>query len=434
MPTIKVAVIGAASTVYGPSILAQALLEQKLTDLHLSLFDPDQAVAGALAATGQRIARETHLATTITAEATQAAAIDGADFVINAAGRDLRRRFAMDIEIAKRFLPDHLITEFGGIAGISYSLRQIALVQDLCGDIRRLCPKAKLLNVANPLPRVCQAAREESVETVGFCSAAQETYSRLWQLFFDEPLAYPWTKAREAWQLVMGGTNHFTWLVAMIDRATRKDLLPQLAAKIAAGGSVFAPRAEKLFHETGVLLFPSDNHTTDFLPPDATATDRTITTGSTPEEHQGRLDLLSAIAAGTSPYEPLFTHNAWERPMDLIAALAFGKTATFDGLNLPNRAQSLIPQLPGGIYVEVPATADYAGIRPRAINLPAGVVPYAFSAAKVSDAIVKAARKHSKELLAEAVERDPTILDKSCGRAALDACIAAHSDILPVYD
>jgi alpha-galactosidase/6-phospho-beta-glucosidase family protein len=219
----------------------------------------------------------------------------------------------------------------------------------------------------------------------------------------------------------------------MIDRATRKDLLPALAAKLAAGGSVYAPRAEKLFRETGVLPFPNDNHTTDFLPPDSTATDRTTTAGSTPEEHQARLELLTAVAAGTSPYGPLFSHHAWERPMDLVAALAFGKTATFDALNLPNRSQSLIPQLPGGIYVEVPATADYAGIRPRAINLPAGAVPYAFSAAKLSDAIVKAARKHSKELLAEAVERDPTILDKSCGRAAIDACIAAHSDILPVY-
>jgi alpha-galactosidase/6-phospho-beta-glucosidase family protein len=119
--------------------------------------------------------------------------------------------------------------------------------------------------------------------------------------------------------------------------------------------------------------------------------------------------------------------------MDLVAALAFGKLASFDGLNLPNVSRELVPQAPAGVYVEVPASADSTGIKPRPVNVPGQVAAYVMSAAKVSDAIVAAARKRSKALLKTAVELDPTILDKSTGFAALEACIAAHSDILPVY-
>ena len=60
---MKIAVIGAGSYVFGPSVLAQTYLEQGLPDVHLALVDPDLETVELLAAVGRRMARERGLAT-----------------------------------------------------------------------------------------------------------------------------------------------------------------------------------------------------------------------------------------------------------------------------------------------------------------------------------------------------------------------------------
>src|SRR5688572_20592166 len=165
MPHLKIAVLGAGSYVFGPSVLKDAILEHRLDDVEIALVDPVRDVVEPLAAVGQRIAHETGVRATVTAYTDRAAALPGSDFVVCAAAREIKRRFARDCEIAARHDPTHVITEFGGIAGISYSLRQIALIEEICADIERHCPSAWLLDVANPLPRVCQAAHALGVKT-----------------------------------------------------------------------------------------------------------------------------------------------------------------------------------------------------------------------------------------------------------------------------
>ena len=148
--------------------------------------------------------------------------------MVCSAARQLHRRFEMDCAIVDRYLPGHLVTEFGGIAGISYSLRQIALIAEIAGDMRRLCPAAWLLVSSNPLPRVCQAAHALGIRTAGFCSVSLEGYSMLWHIWHGVHLAYPFTAARERWDATMAGLNHFVWVTALHDRATGEDLSAEL--------------------------------------------------------------------------------------------------------------------------------------------------------------------------------------------------------------
>jgi alpha-galactosidase len=101
------------------------------------------------------------------------------------------------------------------------------------------------------------------------------------------------------------------------------------------------------------------------------------------------------------------------------------------GLNLVNQGQ--LPQLPRQIFVETPATVDSTGVHPATFNLPDSLLPLLRRTALLNETIVRAARWSSQDLLDEAVELDPTILDKTAGRRALDQCLKAHADILPVY-
>jgi alpha-galactosidase len=432
MAHVKVAVIGAGSFVFGPSVLHDATLEHRLDGIELALVDVDGEVVELMAGVGRRMARDAGVKAAVTAHTDRAAALDGADFVICSAARQVIRRFQADCEIVDRLAPGHLVTEFGGVAGISYSLRQIALILEITADMRKRCPKAWLLDAANPLPRVTQAAHEDGVRTAGFCSASIGAYGMLWSIFHGEPSSYPFTKGRDAFDATMAGLNHFSWLIELRDRRTGADLMPELRKRVAAGESCGQTRCEQLCRETGYLPVAGDSHIRDFLPPTPQTVTRREATHGSPDERRRRLKLMADIGAGTAPWDELLVHRSWEKPVDLIAALAFGKRAEFTSLNLINGGQ--IPSLPRNVFVETAATASADGVAPQTVVLPAELEPYCQRTAEVTDTIVRAAMKRKRTLLDAAVELDPTILDKAAGRAALAECIKAHADVLPRYE
>ncbi|HEX2621132.1 MAG TPA: hypothetical protein VHL11_13315, partial [Phototrophicaceae bacterium] len=190
MAHLKIVVIGVGSYVFGPSMLSQVILEHRLEGIELALLDIDEQIVNLMAGVGQRMARETGVNLQVTAYTNRQRAFEGADFVISSVVREMRKRYFMDRDIIERYIPGHLQTEFGGISGINNSLRQITLVREITDDMKRWCPDAWLLNVANPLPRVCQAAHENGVKTVGFCSVALDVYGTTWKIIKGERIHY----------------------------------------------------------------------------------------------------------------------------------------------------------------------------------------------------------------------------------------------------
>jgi len=431
MAHVRIAVLGAGSYVFGPSVLKDAILSQKLDGIELALMDVDGALVELLAAVGRRMAGELGVNAAVSAWTDRAGALDGADFVICSAAREIWRRFSIDCEIIARDYPQHLITEFGGVAGISYSLRQIALIQEIAADMRRLCPRATLLNVANPLPRVCQAAHEASIDTVGFCSVALSGYGRAWKLLHGEDLRYPFEPARSRLSATIAGLNHFTWLIRLRDAAGGQDLYPELRRKAAENPAALEPLTSDLFRRTGWMPTSGDSHIRDFIAPAGSVPHRTEPSHGNPEQRRQRLELLRAIAEKRAPWQPLLDRESWEKPVDFVAAVAFGRTTRFDGLNLLNRGQ--IPQLPDDVFVETPAEVSSMAVSPQRVDLPAEVLPMCQQTAAVTSHIVRAATTRRLRHVYEAVELDPTIIDKKAGRLAVFHCIQAHQDVLPQY-
>jgi alpha-galactosidase len=431
MSEVKVAFIGAGSFVFGPSVLAQALLENRTANLHLALVDIDDQVVQLMGGVGLQMARRTGVNARITAHTAREDALDGADFVICSAAPQLHRRFQIDRDIIRRRMPKQTVTEFGGPAGIGYSLRQIAFIEQVVADMKRLCPGAWLLNSANPLPRVCQAAHELGVRTAGFCSAAIEGYDMLWRILHGRGLEYPYAEARDNLSVTMAGTNHFCFAVEVFDRRSGKDLLGLVREKLARGATSGNPRGEQLSRETGYLAIPNDHHVGDFIHPTADSPSREHSSHGDAKQRERRLVLMRDVAERGERMEELLSHPSWERPMDLVASMTDGRKVEFNTLNLVNAGQ--IPNLPHGVFVETPVTADAAGAHPKTIKLPESVEPHCRLATEVTDTIVKAGLSGRRELAHKALELDPTVVDKKAGAETLDEILAAHADVLPRF-
>lgn len=435
MPRGKIVVLGAGSFVFGPSVLAQTILEHRLAGWELALVDLDAESLAGMAGVARRMARDAGIDIVVTTHGTAATTLDGAEFVISAIARQMQRRHAMDVAIVERHLPGHLVTEFGGVVGIASSLRQIALIGEVAGEMKHRCPNAWLLNVSNPLPRVCQAAHEAGIRTAGFCSVSALAYNIVWQVLSGgEALAYPWAKAREKYELRIAGTNHCAFLVGLRDRQSGCDLLPGLITRFCGGVTAGNPRCEEFARDTGYLLLPNDDHTRDFLTPEAGRDwgSHTQPWHGTADERRARLAKFKAWADGSAPLDEFLVNPSWERPLDFVAGIALGADVDFDTLNLSNEARQ-IPQFPPQVFAETGVMIRSGKVMPVQTTLPDSVLPLATRTTTITDLIVSAAREKSLARLREAVELDPTILDKSAGWEAVRECLLAHEDVLPTF-
>jgi alpha-galactosidase/6-phospho-beta-glucosidase family protein len=230
---------------------------------------------------------------------------------------------------------------------------------------------------------------------------------------------------------VLAGVNHFTWMLRLNDRRTGEDITGDFIGRLRASGALVHSQTGLLLDETGCWGPNGDGHMRDFLPPCRYTKALEATSHGTPEDRERRLTRLRDTAAGREPWGWLIEHRAWEKPIDFVAAVAFGRECDIHSLNLANTGQ--IPNLPRGVFVETPARATSRGLTPRELSLPESVAGYCRSAVEVTDMIVRAYREGSLKLARRAVELDPTILDKQAGMEALGECLRAHADVLPRF-
>jgi len=428
----KVAFFGAGSFVFGPTLIAQCILENRISGLTWSLYDPNFAAVELMAAIGDKMAESVGVDATFTAHSEADDALDGADFVICSAAVDINRRFAIDREILNRLYPNHLISEFGGIAGIGSSLRQMTMIAGLAERIKQKCPGATLLDISNPLPRVCQAAYDVGVDTVGFCSVSIQGYGRLLEILKGTRTEYPFIEAQRFFRAKMGGTNHLSWLVELQDTATGADLMPELRRRLDDRKGTVASKCEEYGRRTGYFLMSGDHHVQDFLPIDGLESSIDSVTHGTLADREARLSLLRNVARGAIPVSELEAHPSWERPSDFIEAKVYAKDATFTSLNLPNSGQ--IANLAKSAYVETAASISGGQLQVESLMLPESTLPFSTLAVEINLTLAKACRARSLADLHRVLELDPTIEDRAKAKAALDECLTAHIDVIGRYE
>jgi alpha-galactosidase len=431
--------IGAGSTVFTPGLLHDLAASPAFADAEVRLVDVVQEAAETMAALGRRIAAAAGSRLRVEAVHDRRTALAGARFVATTIAVGSAAAWHDDLEIPARHGVLQTVGDSVGPGGVLRALRHIPELLAIARDVADVAPTALLVNYSNPLTANVRAiTRETPVRAVGLCHGTMHTKQMLATALGVDP---------ERVTATFAGLNHLCWLLDL--RTADEDLYPRLrrlVAERAGGADAPSSRTEDLsgavsadlLRTFGLYPAPGDRHVAEFFADHLHASpggelawglqgglDRT-------REYigeKGRLwDSLRAQADGSEPLAAPRDQEA-ERLVAIAAAVATGATRVELAVNLPNHG--LIPRLPSGSVVEVPAVVSASGVSGLAVpGLPAAVLAVLTARAMQQELVVDAAVRRSRTLALQALTLDPLVPDSATATAILDDAVASDPDRL----
>jgi len=286
---VKIVIIGAGSASFGVNTLATLLREPALRGSTLALVDLDAKGLALVHRLADRLNEAWHAGLRIESASDRRSALEGADVVVCAIEVGPREElWRLDWEVSLRHGVRQPYAENGGPGGFFHAARNLPPILDIARDMERVCPRAPLVTVSNPLPRLCRAvAKYTSITPIGLCHQIGNGYAMAGAALADrlavevpsvvldpeaphDP-AYWDTKRRFAAQveerldIKAAGLNHFTWMLDVRDRRSGANLYPDLRARVLRGPPGYEPLTRDMLRLTGYLPVPGDTHLSEYL-------------------------------------------------------------------------------------------------------------------------------------------------------------------------
>ena len=356
------------------------------------------------------------------------AALDGANFVINAVQIGMHEATLLDFEIPRRHGLKQTIADSMGIGGIFRGLRTIPFMLDLSGEMEELCPGAILLNYTNPMGILTWAVYKAhpGVPVVGLCHNVPYTVREIASYIGvpHEELAYNGA-----------GINHIVWLTRL--EHDGEDAYPRLFAAM-EDPEIYAKDKVRfeLMRRFGFFVTESSEHNAEYTPY-FLRDDELIERYDVPVDEyirrsEGNLveyaNTRKKLLAGESfPLERSVEYGSL-----IIHSVVTGEArmiyASIENTNL-------VENLPRGCCVEVAAAVDGTGLRPCHYGeLPPQLAAHCAPHAAVQDLTVRAALEGNLDHVYHAAMLDrlaASVLSLDEIAAVVDELIEAHGDAMP---
>lgn len=445
MNDVKIVLVGAGSTSFGPGTVRDVLLSEPLKEcaLELALMDIVGKHLDDTADYARWVKEQLDHDVQITATTDLRAALDGADFAVTAIEVNRYLYWSQDFHVPRKHGFRQVFGENGGPGGIFHALRNMGPMVEIARTMEELCPNAMLLNFTNPEHKLCEAVtRLTDIETVGLCHGV---------FMGQEQIAALLAMAVEDLDTVACGMNHFTWFQQIKDRRTGQDLYPRLR-EVEREGDWLSDwhemgMARILFRRFGLWPSPAPNHYGEYIrwadefvaselqyfydPADGHPWE----TGAVPE-------FVYSLTGNPSdrPWRPTEQtapdlreaplQQSGELGVPIIEALACGLGRDLAAVNVPNRGA--IPNLPDDMVVEVPAVADADGLHACQVEpLPEAIAAMLRLQGSIHKLIVEAFAERSRDKLIQAVLLDPTVDSYRRAIQMVDEMCHLQADILP---
>lgn len=434
---MKIAFLGAGSTVFAKNVLGDCICTPSLGAFDIALYDIDRDRLGQSFTMLNNINRRGGRAA-IAKYTDLVAALDGADFVVNAVNvGGYKPCTVTDIEVPKRYGLRQTIGDTLGIGGIFRFLRTAPVLDSFAEAMHRACPKALLLNYTNPMAMITgYCIRKLGLNAVGLCHSVQYCVEGLFKtLGFSEA-----ERDEARWDIA--GINHQAWLLKIEDAAGH-DLYPEIKRRSLSGEYEEQKKWDlvrhEIMHRFGYYNTESSEHTAEYLPyflkkghPELVERfriplDEYLTRCEKQiEEWEGMKEKILS--------EDIEHTRTREFASYIIEAAVTDKPCRIHG-NVINGG--LIPNLPADACVELACLVDRNGVQPvRHAPLPEQLAALNRTNINVQLLAIEAACSRRREDVYRAAYLDPhtaaeLTLDEI--RALCDDLFAAHGNWLPQY-
>jgi len=424
---LKIAFVGAGSVVFTKNLLTDILSfpELKGTTIALHDIDPERLETAGMMA--RWTSEQLGAGAKVEEHAERRAALDGADFVINAVQIGMHEATLLDFDIPRKYGLKQTIADSMGIGGIFRGLRTIPFVLDLAGDMKEVCPDALLLNYTNPMGILMEAlyTAHPEVKSVGLCHSVPYTAREISSYISidHEDLLYE-----------CAGINHIAWMTRL--EVDGENVYPRLFAAMEDPDVYEKDKVRfELMRRFGLYVTESSEHNAEYLPY-FLKDDELVERYDIPVDEYVRRseDNLTAYAETRRKLlagEEFPLNRSVEYGSLIIHSMTTGQARAIYG-NVENTG--LITNLPEGCCVEVPVLVDDTGLRPCHVgDLPPQCAATCAPHTAVQNLTVRAALEGRRDHVHHAAMLDrhaPSVLSLDEISAMVDELIDAHGDAL----
>jgi alpha-galactosidase len=403
----KIAMIGAGSMVFCKTLVMDILATDSLKESEFCLMSRTRPKLERMKNFVERIIQENDVPARVSATLDRREALDGADYVIimiQVGGLDA---FGIDYKIPLKYGVDQCIGDTLGPGGIFRALRTIPVLVDIVHDMEKLCPRAVILNYANPMAACCLAlGRISKIPFIGLCHGVQTTLDLI-SRYVDVP--------KERIEFLAAGINHMAWFLTLSDKVDGRNLYPLLHENIEKPEYYVNEkvRCEAMRH-FGYFMTESTGHLSEYVPWFRSSRRALELYCDQPDfggasgayyKYCQMLDKKYRDVDYLTLESPLIKGRSVEYCSYILEAMETDKPFRLNG-NVRN--DGYIDNLPEGCCVEVPVFVDSQGLHPVRVGaLPLQCAALNQSNVTVQQLTVEAALSGNPELAMQAVAMDP---------------------------
>jgi alpha-galactosidase len=403
----KIAMIGAGSMVFCKTLVSDILATPSLAGSEICLMSRTKPKLARMEAFVRRMIKENGSPASVWSTLDRRQALKGADYVIvmiQVGGLDA---FKIDYEIPLRYGVDQCIGDSLGPGGIFRGLRTIPVLVDIVKDMERLCPKAVMLNYANPMAACCLAlGRVSNVPFIGLCHGVQTTLDLI-----SRYVGVP----KDQIDFLCAGINHMAWFLSLKDKRTRRDLYPILRRNIEKPEYYVNEKVRcEVMRHFGYMMTESTGHLSEYVPW-FRSSERAIKRYCDMPDFGGASGAYYKYSSGLDRKyrdvdylaleDPKIRRRSVEYCSYILEAM---ETDVPFRLNGNVRNDGIITNLPHGCCVEGPVYVDRRGLHPLRVGaLPPQCAALNQSNVTVQTLAVEAGLTGDPEHIMQAMAMDP---------------------------
>jgi alpha-galactosidase/6-phospho-beta-glucosidase family protein len=440
----RITFVGGGSYSWMPSILGRLFKTESFQNDHITIMDSDAQAADDIYQLALGLRKRFKSSVGVSRTTSLAESLDGADYVsltISTGGLEAMR---VDLEVPEKFGIYHTVGDTVGPGGMSRALRNVPVMVQLGRQMEKLCPKAWLLNLSNPLSTLTRAvSRETKIRTAGLCQGVVEHVDYLVRLLGEEP-------GRDV-QFITAGIDHCPWLLDLKIRG--RDGIQMLREKGLCSADLRSndvgdtrdghlniltgTRAGfALWKETGFLPGIGDRHIVEnfgcFITDKAEIEKYGIVRTTIADRTRNRQICKERVHNLVKNPDDLRIPDTHAPVIQMIDALE-GRKDLLTTLNVENVGQ--IPELPARANVETLCHVDRLGVHPLAIGrpLPAALDVIVRPHILRQEGSIDAALNGDFELAVSLLASDPLVRRVTDARAMLKEMIDRNREWLPNF-